>query len=145
MLAQNFKTPADLGITDAEFSALSKVLGMLERGEIKYSAGSRDVPGQRFNMSIVYHLGSCGSVGCIMGWAKTVGQDRDLFESTCSSDDQSTQQQRVNELFLFTDEPNISLMQSIGRTINSVTDAEAAIALRNFLTHGDPRWAEALA
>jgi hypothetical protein len=35
MLAQNFKTPAALGISDAEFEALVKALGMLEREEIK--------------------------------------------------------------------------------------------------------------
>lgn len=35
MLAQNFKTAADLDLADAEFEALVKVLGMLERGEIK--------------------------------------------------------------------------------------------------------------
>ena len=26
-----------------------------------------------------------------------------------------------------------------------ITPAQAAIALRNFLTHGEPRWAEAMA
>lgn len=32
MLAQNFKTPADLDLSDKEFASLVKVLGMLERG-----------------------------------------------------------------------------------------------------------------
>lgn len=36
MLAQNFKTPADLGITDVEFDALYKVLGILERSEVPH-------------------------------------------------------------------------------------------------------------
>lgn len=34
MLAQNFKTPADLKIDDDDFEALVKVLGMFERAEV---------------------------------------------------------------------------------------------------------------
>jgi hypothetical protein len=34
MLAQNFKTAAELDLSDAEIKALVKVLGILERGEL---------------------------------------------------------------------------------------------------------------
>jgi hypothetical protein len=34
MLANSFMTPSALGISDVEFDALVKVLGMLERSEI---------------------------------------------------------------------------------------------------------------
>ena len=42
MLAQNFKTPADLEITDIVFEALVKVLGMLERQEFSFGEAGRD-------------------------------------------------------------------------------------------------------
>lgn len=56
MLAQNFKTAAELNVTRAEFDVLVRVLGMLEREEIEQS---------QFTMSAV---GDCGTPACIMGY-----------------------------------------------------------------------------
>jgi hypothetical protein len=62
MLAQNFKTATDLGISEVEQDALIKVLGMLERNDF--------ARGESFNMGWWYqHSNTCGTVGCIAGWA----------------------------------------------------------------------------
>lgn len=111
MLAQNFKTPTDLDISDAEFDALRKVLGMLERGEIAE---------RQFDMRHIHH--DCGSPARICGWALHVSNNYRLFGSVWP--------QRLADLL---------------RTRTGVNTSQAAIALRNYLTHGEPRWNEALA
>jgi hypothetical protein len=135
MLAQNFKTPADLQITDAEFDALVKVLGMLEREEIAYAPSSYHDPNldsvpQFFNMLTVDGIADCGTTGCICGWARHVGGDRLLF---------------LDRPFFLDD---LFCMASSGayrgRAAEDILPHEAAIALRNYLTHGKPRWNEAL-
>ncbi len=136
MLAQNFKTAADLGITDAEFNALAKVLGMLERGELK-AHDARDVQAWQgnamptyFNMVSWNSLADCGTVCCIGGAAEYVGG----FETAH-----------------FHHNNNFRLRQLLGidggslLTVRPATPEQAAIALRNYLTCGEARWAEALA
>jgi hypothetical protein len=131
MLAQNFKTPADLGITDKQFDALTKVLGMLEREELRH-APKPDFDGcnfngskftGRFNMGAWRHDDGCGTVCCIGGSAELVGDVR--FHSATPA---------LNKLFYPTN-----------RELSKILPHEAAIALRNYLTHGEPRWSEALA
>lgn len=118
MLAQNFKTPAFLGIKAAEFEALTKVLGMLEREEI---------PARMFTMT---HVGEpeCGTAGCIKGWACSVSGQQ-FRQRTCP--------------------PNLMALFFPGAEAQcdayKATREQAAIALRNYLTHGEPRWAEAFA
>lgn len=144
MLAQNFKTPGNLGITDAEFDALLKVLGMLEREEIQHAPGygnvcdylstsptGRPVP-VYFNMGFVTGEHDCGTAGCILGWAQHVAQgllfqgwrhpaiDR-LFQMGRGCDDQA----------------------AFPVTMENILPSHAAIALRNYLTHGEPRWEDA--
>lgn len=65
MLAQTFKTAAELGIPEQERNALVTVLYMAEDGEIK--------PEQIYMAS--YHL--CDTTHCLAGWANTV--DRTAF------------------------------------------------------------------
>lgn len=72
MLANSFQTPAALGISDVEFEALEKVLGMLERGELSHGPFPRakmDREGNQFNMAALLDEGECGTIGCLMGWA----------------------------------------------------------------------------
>ena len=140
MLAQNFKTPADLGISDAEFEALVKVLGMLERGEIKNTPPrARYIVGApihvteceraptHFSMGyeVAYH--DCGTSCCIMGWARWVGDDDRLFRDATSIN------HSAQPLFYPYNDGILERRVGIG-----------AIALRNYLTHGEPRWEEAL-
>lgn len=62
MLAQNFKTPEELNLTQDQFNALYGVMLMFERGEIKE---------HEFNMAHWEpHHSSCGTSMCIGGWAE---------------------------------------------------------------------------
>jgi hypothetical protein len=145
MLAQNFKTAADLGIEDVEFDALTKVLGMLERGEIKHTEimprdfdeFTFDPVGLdfRFNMDTwVSHADECGTVCCIGGSAELIGKlppGRLLDKAT--SGHRTPVSLALFRLFYPDKSPE------------KVTPAQAALALRSYLTTGDANWAEALA
>jgi hypothetical protein len=124
MLAQNFMTATDLGITDPELDALIKVLGMLERGEI---------PEEKFRMHTVGRP-ECGSAGCLLGWMKTVDHSAgvSLEIKWCSS-------HRFDQIF----SPNPPIF--FQRICREATTATAAIALRSYLSTGKANWAEALA
>lgn len=116
MLAQNFKTASDLGIGDKEFDALCKVLGMLERAEI---------PERKFVMTSV-GTPECGTPGCILGWARTIHRGTMCRDTT-------------EPLFY----PQMG--PSPCRAAYKAGTAQAAMALRNFLTYGEPRWSEVMA
>jgi hypothetical protein len=120
MLAQNFKTATDLKIKDAGLSALIKVLGMLERGEIE---------AEKFNMETVGQP-DCGTAGCILGWTRTIGIDEffGLAVSACLPP--------LNK--------PLSALFYTGNAFGA-TREQAATALRSYLTTGDANWAEALA
>lgn len=141
MLANNFMTPSALAISDAEFDALVKVLGMLERGEI---------PNDQFNMRRVQH--PCRTPACLCGWANHVSAGRafpleaqsrpSLFPSLFTKT--TTYGPRWKEL----PRPVLQLFGYGGRPTDPVyaaSPSQAAIALRNFLSRGEPRWDEALA
>src|SRR5687767_10632015 len=116
MLAQNFKTAADLGIPEHEFSALATVLGMLERCEI------HDFDMGTFNRD-------CGTPGCICGWARHV--DESAFPEVGGG---------ITVFKLFRRPVGLTRLFAIGAVetekIFDATPAQAAIALRNYLTHG---------
>lgn len=141
MLMQNLKTAAELGITDAEFDALYKVLGMLEREELKYMpATTGDVPPEYnnfvpefFNMALTHTQNSCGSACCILGWARHVAGDRTLFHGRTPAN---------SDLFRMAHDAGLSIYP--GKFSNEILPDEAAIALRNYLTFGEARWAEVL-
>jgi hypothetical protein len=141
MLAQNFKTPAELEITDAEFEALVKVLGMLERGEIKKApAGevfhkiySFRMPSQpeptMFNMEQVIATSKCGTACCILGFARYFGGNY------CFLDPSKNPKNHLFRLFF----PHSF------RSMLCRDPAKGAMALRNFLTFGEARWGEVMA
>lgn len=127
MLMRNFLTPAELNISDQQFEALLKVLGMLERGElIWHSAVGRGdkLKTMRFNMNN-WPVVHCGSVGCIGFWAEKIGKvSFDVFDLTAELDD---------------------LFYNDIATINVNTKPEeAAQALQNYLTTGKADWADVL-
>lgn len=127
MLAQNFKTPAELKITDAEFDALYKVLGMLEREELKHVDFAKPEGPNGFNLGCFKNQTACGTVACIAGWS-------DLLFGTTFERQHSARTKGDPLINLFTPAKQ-----------DEVTTSQAAIGLRNFLTHGEARWAEALA
>src|SRR5215813_1438675 len=119
MLAQNFKTAVELGLDDAEFSSLVRVLGMLERKEIPASLFKMDEVGEP----------ECGTPGCIMGWAISVGFTRNSLGEIEFGEP-------VERLFLPGMDDHFQAY--------AATTSQAATALRNFLTTGEPRWEEAM-
>jgi hypothetical protein len=136
VLANNFMAPSALGISDVEFESLVKVLGMLERGEI---------PDEQFTMRRVQH--PCRTPACLCGWANHVSAGRafplhekpgaTIFSRATYGPHWKGMPRRLQDLFGYG-----------GRAIDPVyaaTPSQAAIALRNFLTQGEARWAEALA
>lgn len=144
MLAQNFKTAAELAIENGEFDALVKVLGMLERGETSYAPLNENKtsgycllpPSDRtptmFNMDTVFGEADCGTTACMLGWAQFLTQDYSLFPDMNMTPE--TRDLFLYQTFIRADDPAWK-----------ATPEQAARALRNYLTLGEPRWAEVLA
>lgn len=123
MLARNFLTAEQLAISGAEHNALTKVLGMLERGELEHTQGGQIENG--FNMHSTAH-NDCGTCCCIGGWAA-------ILMSRHPND------------YVYSKAPGNPLHPLYWhRTSPLITTAQAAVALRNFLVTGKPNWDEAL-
>ena len=136
MLANNFMTPSALAISDVEFEALVQVLGMLER---------REIPDDQFTMRRVQH--PCRTPACLCGWANHVSAGRafPLYEKPGATIFSSA---TYAPSWRDMPRPLLDLFGYGGRATDPVygaTSSQAAIALRNYLTQGQPRWAEALA
>jgi hypothetical protein len=128
MLAQNFKTADELGLAEVEVTALATVLGMLERGEIAQG---------QFHMGHFRH--PCRTPACICGWAHYISGGK-AFSELSSPYGSMILYRRANK-------PLIELFRltSARGSGGDISPAQAAIALRNYLTRGEPRWAEAVA
>ncbi|MBR1122148.1 hypothetical protein JQ628_11535 [Bradyrhizobium lablabi] len=129
MLAQNFKTAEDLDITEPQKDALIKTLVLLETGKLvhdrgHFQAAEREEMGtiNRFSMRLVFAKGDCGTVGCICGIAETLGGEGIGTRYGHALDN------------LFCPPSKI-----VGNWAN-ITPAQAATALRSYLTTGDARW-----
>ena len=120
MLMQNFKSADELKISVAEQAALIKVLGMLERGELKHSRDSNVKGDFLFNMGT--QGCGCGTPACIGGWVAHL-----LGENQMAYVDKQMDNGPLNDLYW-------------GRMSDYITVDQAATALRSFLTVGDPRW-----
>jgi hypothetical protein len=128
---QKFLTATELSISERERDVLIKVLGMMESGKIKNSPkkiGSfiHDLPQTSldyFNMRYFNKTFECGTVGCILGWARYLAPRTFLFDTDY---DESPSPLRV----LFFEFPRDK----------TITVKIAAKALRNFLTTGQPQW-----
>lgn len=133
MLAQNFKTPAELGLSDAEFDALAKVLGILERQEVPHADDIGPAGSVAFNMH--FHndtLPGCGTIACIKGHAEIISDGVAFPEQfwTYKYDNP-----KLFDLFC----------PDWGINRHRISTGPAAIALRSYLTTGEANWAEALA
>lgn len=134
MLAQNFKTATDLGITEPQLSALQKTLVLLETGKLKHvpmgvvPTHEKAFSGQ-FNMNQWHAQNDCGTICCIGGTAQLIGSvSFDYFHKN---------NRNLNKLF-YPDGVRSCQWQDI-------TTAQAATALRSYLTTGDARWDLAVA
>lgn len=80
-----------------------------------------EIPADKFTMRVVGNP-ECGAPGCIKGWAESIGYNDDA--SALSA---------ITGLFFPMD-----------IYCYSATGAQAATALRSYLTTGDPNWREAM-
>ncbi len=131
MLAQNFKTAKELGLADVEVEALVTVLRMLER---------EDIAREEFHMGHFRH--ECRTPACICGWAHHISGGKAFPELSARQQGPIILYRRVS------DSPSIIELFRLTATSGSggeITPAQAAIALRNYLTCGEPRWTEAMA
>lgn len=129
MLAQNFKTADELRLSEKQRDALIKTLALMDSGRLKHVPQNKLRNGHLgdpkfdglFNMAFSYLNLDCGTVCCIRGIASLIG---DVEFPT----HKLTRQLR--QLFYIwspskTSDPSI---------------AQAAMALRSYLTTGKPRW-----
>lgn len=145
MLAQNFKTAIELDISDKEFAALASVLRMLEREELKhvdaiaspYNPAGVSYEGHRFsalfNMVGFAEHTKCGTAACIAGTS-------DLMFGTDFALKFWAPRALPESLYQLFAPDDLSAPQ-----MAEIRPEQAAVALRNYLTHGEPRWGEALA
>ena len=128
MLAQNFRSADDLGISERQHDALRKTLVLLETGRLTHADPGRPRADRgrftgHFNMREWNTVGECGTICCIGGTAELVGDVQ--F-------DPERLPEGLDELF-FPNSPHVE----------DITPSQAATALRCYLTSGDPRWLEA--
>jgi hypothetical protein len=131
---QSFLTASALGISEAQRNALLKVLKLLEREELHHVGGSAiNYPATGFNMNLWPDSSldtprGCGTARCIAGWAEHIGRIRFAPVGRPVG---------LNRLF----DPD---EDGGNYDYNSITPAQAAASLRNYLLTGEPRWAEVL-
>jgi hypothetical protein len=134
MLAQNFQSPIELGLTDLQFEALCKTLVLLETGKLKkedVAAETEEVIKEKeftghFNMDTWTSTYHCGTVACIGGTAELIGKVEFMKSSTYND--------QLYTLFY----PPSDLDYS------EITVSQAANALRNYLSTGNAKWDEVL-
>jgi hypothetical protein len=125
MLARSFLSATDLGISETERGALIATLFAFERGEIE-------------NFTMRHFRDSCGTPACICGWANHFSDGRAFTEVSSMSGVLATKRlhgrlpKQLQYLFDIQ-----GLPQQTG-----ATQAQAAAALSNYLTFGEPRWDE---
>jgi hypothetical protein len=136
MLAQSFQSAADLGITEPQLSALIKTLVLLETGKLvhvprwSWSGDHSNEFTSHFNMAAWGSKTDCGTIHCIGGTAEAVSGDENLFAGW-------TDHGKLSELFA---PYSLDFL-----AWEEVTTAQAATALRSYLTTGDARWDQAVA
>lgn len=128
MLAQNFMTPTDLGISEVEQTALVTVLGMLER---------REIDDEHFNMSS--YQNECGTVGCLCGWAYMVSEGAAFPEVALARGATPKLSRRLPDTLR-----SMFWIDRIEMLFKGATAAQAAQALRTYLTTGKDDWANVL-
>ncbi len=125
MLAQNFKSAEELGLTEKGYRGLIKVLGMLEREELVHSPEPyRSRIPNGFNMRACWNESACGTVGCIGGWAGFYNNRGWVAGNVLPGE------ANLHELFC-----------PIGYDRSNYTVEQAAHALRTYLVTGHAEWA----
>jgi hypothetical protein len=139
MLAQSFKSAVELGITEPQRDALCKTLVLLETGKLEHAYS--DING--FDATVrpkfdgLFNMGTwgtvsqrCGTVACIGGTAELIGN--------VSFGQLPHHNLPINLRKLF-------YATGVQSNWRDITPAQAATALRSYLTCGDAKWHEAIA
>lgn len=148
MLAPSFKTENELNLTSEEHNALHCVLELFESNlpetvrindDFDHTTDYRAIP-TAFNMGVIIGKAECGTVGCLLGYARTIASNERLF------DDPDYYNIVNNE---WTTRDGSALSDLFGLTISavslfSITASMAAQALRNYLMYGKPDWENAV-
>ncbi len=138
MLAHNYMTAEDLKISQELHSALIKVLGMFERGEmqhVKYKDGFLPDLGKDqfgFNMAVGKFYTDCGTVGCFAGWASEIMK--------CDVTEIFADVATMGLACLFYGHSVRTFIIGGPFRLSEVTTEQATLALRNYLTTGKPDW-----
>jgi hypothetical protein len=133
-MSMNFMTPEQLSITAPQHAALVKTLALMETGKMlhvnkeRISEKAGEVFTGHFNMNVWNRVSHCGTVCCIGGTAELVGNT--LFPIPINV--------QLEDLFY----PPVAECRY--ETYDNITVEEAAQALRNYLTGGDPMWWQVL-
>jgi hypothetical protein len=125
MLARSFLPAGDLGISDIERDALITTLYAFERGEID-------------NFTMRRFREDCGTPACICGWANHFSDGRAFTEVSTMPGLLAVKRlhrRLPKELQYLFDIQGLPLRAA-------ATPAQAAAALSNYLTLGEPRWDE---
>lgn len=145
MLAQSFQTAADMEITEPQKEALIKTLVLLETGKLVHASKRMVLESPEIerapSFSGLFNMRSwgadddftseCGTIACIGGTADLIAGEP-LFALTNHNSNKN-----LYELF-YPPTLHWDLWYDI-------TPAQAATALRNYLTTGDARWDLAVA
>ncbi len=134
-LPTTYKTAEELKISEKEHTALQQVMQMLESGEI----AERDLYQHLVHQTKpkVLHMGStrcstaCGTAACIGGWVAILTDEENIDEYVWGQNWLNNPRAPLHNLYW---------QHTRGRT----TTAQAAQAIKNFLTTGDPNWASVL-
>lgn len=157
MLARTIKSAAELGISDIEHESLLKVLDKLERGELVHARGVyKDVlsrpAGESFNMADYLSVEDCGTAGCIAGWMHLVSggvcYKRLNFWTQGMLDYNKVALPHLIPMVRFNLIPDaLNELFHVARAdvdLEDITPDQAAQAIRNYLSMGEPRWEEVL-
>jgi len=146
MLKRTFKTAAELQISAETYAAALQVLDQMERGLIEYreiddtsyrlrnfmNFGPEFLRPFTFNMvEWMTDIPHCGTVCCIGG----------AIEMVMGYSMSGWDEDQMYPLFFVGSDGG---RRAIKHSLTSITVAQAAAALRNFLTDGQPHWREVL-
>jgi len=126
-------TADQLNLTARQHDALIKVLGMLERGELKHGPYHLS-KAKIFNMGTWWIEGGCSTAGCIGGWANHIAGSV-LFNGIRNYN------APLRCLLYPGAEPEC---EDSNIRYSSITTEEAAQALSNYLTTGKADWRSVL-
>jgi hypothetical protein len=124
MLARTYKTAKELRISKKRYAALLDVLDLLDNGALRHVPIDTDFAICGFNMEN-YVGDRCDTVHCIAGWC-------DWLHDTKFAEYMDKPHPFELELLFYVDD------DCEDRT--KITVAQAAAALRNYLTLGEPLW-----